>query len=168
MWPVYRVPGEVEHFRTLLILELPWIFIYMLYSLSTACKSTVYVFSWKRPVIVRIRVPRRPVPVWNLPSWAFCTQLPSDCHFLCFQFFQASFKLVPTRSLKFVLYLIGSDLLVEIYRVPRCPEQQKPAKASTSTTEKTQDEYSHMKSLQAQTKNKTQKSLSNHQRHNYF
>ena len=79
---------EKKHFRMLLILELPWISIYMLYSLSTACKSKYCIcISWGRPVGTRIRVPRRPVPVWNLPSWEFCTKLPSDSHFLCFQFF---------------------------------------------------------------------------------
>ena len=56
--------------------------------------------------------------------------------------FPAILQLVPARSLKIVLYLIGSDLLVKIYRVPRCPDQPKPQKASTSTTEKIQDECS--------------------------
>ena len=113
---------EKKHFRTLLILQLAWIFIYMLCCLSTACKSKYCTcISWKRPVSARIRVPKRSLPVWNLPSPAFCTNLPSDCNFLCFQFFQANLQLVPARSLNIVFYLIGSDLLVKIYRVPRCP-----------------------------------------------
>ena len=37
IWPVYRVPGGVEHFTTLLSLELSWIFNFMFYSLYTAC-----------------------------------------------------------------------------------------------------------------------------------
>ena len=78
---------EKDHFTTLLILELGWIFIYMLYHLSTTCKSKYCTcIYWKRPVSARFRVPRRPVPVWNLPSWVFCAKLPSDCHILCFQF----------------------------------------------------------------------------------
>ena len=81
-----------EHFKTLLILELSWIFICMLYSLSIACKSRYCTcISWKRPVSARISVPRRPVPVWNLSGWAFCANFSLDCHFLCFQYFPSQF-----------------------------------------------------------------------------
>ena len=47
--------------------------------------SIVFVFLRRGPVRARFRVPRRPVPFWNLPTRAFHINFPSDCHFLCFQ-----------------------------------------------------------------------------------
>ena len=84
-----------------------------------------------------------------------------------FPVFQASLQLVSARSLKIVLFLIGSDLQVKIYRVPRWPDQPKLQKLPQAQLKRFKLNLVHMKSLQAQTKNKTQKSLSNHQRHNY-
>ena len=66
-----------------------------------------------------------------------------------------------------MLYLIRSDLLMKIYTVPRCPEQQNQQKLPQPRLKRFEMNLAHMNSLQAQTKNKTQKSLSNHQRHNY-
>ena len=139
----------------------------MLYSLSTACRSKYCTcISRKRPVSARIRVQWRPVPVWNLPPWALCAKLSSDCPFLCFHFFQGSLQLVPARCLHFVLYLIRHDLPVKIYRAPGYPEQPNQEKLPQVWQKRFKMNLVHMKSLQAQTKNKTQKSLSNHLRHN--
>ena len=70
-----------EHFRTLLILELLWIFNYMLYTLSTACQSKYRIcISWKRPVRARFTFPRRPVPVCPVEhSVQNCHQIAISC-----------------------------------------------------------------------------------------
>ena len=88
---------EKEHVKALLILELAWIFIYMLYGLTTACQSKCCTcISQKRSVSARIRVPRRPVPTWNLPSWAsFC----ANCHQIaisCVSSFPSQFTASPS------------------------------------------------------------------------
>ena len=86
---------------------------FILYSLYTACwsKYCIYIF-WKRPGSARYRVPRRPLPVWNLSVWAFCTNLPSDCYFPCFQFSKALYSLSQLESIN-LLYLLGRGLLAE-------------------------------------------------------
>ena len=158
---------EKEHFRTSPILELVLIFIYMLYSWSTACKSKYYTcISWKRPVGERFRVPRRLVPVWNVACWAFC----ANCHQIaisCVPVFQANSQLVPARNLNIVFYQIGSDLLVKSTESLDAQNNKTNKGFPQAQLKRFKMNPAHMKSIQAQTKNKTQKSLSNHPRHKY-
>ena len=78
---------------------------------STACYSKYCIcISWNRPVSERYRVPRRSIPVWNLPMWAFWTGLPSDCYFLCFQFSKPLHSKSQLESVN-LFYLLGRGLL---------------------------------------------------------
>ena len=92
-------------------------------------------------------------PAWLSIMHKIAIRLP----FSVFPVFQANLQLVSARSLNFVLYLIGSDLLVKIYRVQRCPEQPNQQMLPQVQWKKFKMFLVHMKSLQAQTKNKTQK-----------
>ena len=96
--------------------------------------------SLKRPVSSRFRVPRRPVPVWNLSDLGFCAHLPSDCNFLCFQLSKPLHSLCQLESIN-MLYLLGNDLLAESLN-PKMPRPTKSTKASSSAMENLQEEFS--------------------------
>ena len=138
----------------------------MLYSFSTACQSKYCICnSWKRSVRARFWVQRRPVPVWNLSSWAFCTNLPLDCQFLYFHLSK------PIYSLSQLVVISICCIYLEVtckckVQSPRCPNQQNQQKHLQVQLKRFKKNLAHMKSLQAQNKNKTQKSFSNHLRHN--
>ena len=89
--------------------------------------STVFIFIGRSPVCARNRVPGRPVPVWNVSSWAFSVNLPSDWHFLCFQLIQAPLQLVSPRIYYFVVSAQKWPASAK-YRIARCPDQPKPQK----------------------------------------
>ena len=145
-----------------------WIFIYMFFSLSTTCQSKYCIWiSWKRPVRARFRVPRRPVPVWHLPSWAFCAKCAIRLPFPVFPVIQANLQLLQDRNLNVVLYLLGSDLLAQSTESQYAQNNKIQQKLSQVQLKRFKMKLVHMKNLQAQTKNKTQKSVSNHLRHKY-
>ena len=133
---------EEKHFKTLLILELLWIFNHMLYSLSAACGSKYSIcISWKRPGSARFRVPRRQVPVWYLPGWAFCTKLAIRLPVPVFPAIQVNLQLVPARNLILCCICLEVTCLHKVQSL-KMPRTTKPAKASTSAAEKVQDESS--------------------------
>ena len=88
--------------------------------------------------------------------------------FPVFPVIQANLQLVPARNLNIALYLIGGDLLVKSTEYQDAQNNKTNKSFTQAQLKRFEMNPVHMKSLQAQTKNKTQKSLSNHLRHKYF
>ena len=135
---------EKKHFRTLLILELVWIFICM----HTACLqlvkvSTLHVFLGRDLLVQEDQYLFEICPAEH--SAQNCHQIAISC---VSSFLQATLQLVPARSLKIVLYLIVSDLIANIYKDQRCSEQTSQWKLPQAQLKRFKMNLANMKGLQ--------------------